>query len=163
MSKRGKIAIGGMDDPAPTTSASATRATDDARAPSAPPPPPRARTESTAPEPTSPEPTPSERKTQRGRDYDPSPRRPRDERKNAFDLSAWLIEGVLGIAEEVRHNDLGLSEEFWIHAYAARKEALLAARALIDTAIERCDADDEKDARREAGRRRRGRVDINFD
>ncbi len=95
--------------------------------------------------------------------YEAPSRRPRHERKNAFDISAWLIEGVLGVAEELRHNDLGLPEEFWVHASAARKETLLAARALIDTAIERCDEDEAAAAKRETARRQRGPVNINFD
>ena len=95
--------------------------------------------------------------------YTAPSRRPRHERKNAFDVSAWLIEGVLGLAEEFRHNNLGLPEEFWVHASAARKETLLAARALIDTAIEHCEEGEAANAKRETARRQRGRVNINFD
>jgi hypothetical protein len=92
-------------------------------------------------------------------DYAPPPRRPKSERPNAFDFTAWLMEGVLGLAEEVRHNDLGLPEEFWTHAYAARREALLAARALIDTALEKCD---DAPPPRPKERKQRGRVNIDF-
>lgn len=88
-------------------------------------------------------------------EYEPSPRRPREERTDAFDLAAWLLEGLTGLAGEVRHNDLGLPKEFWVHAYAARREALLAARALIDDALK-----DEPTS--PAPRKQRGRVDINF-
>ncbi|MBX2999975.1 MAG: hypothetical protein KF893_15750 [Caldilineaceae bacterium] len=93
--------------------------------------------------------------------YDPPPRRPRAERENAFDFGSWLLEGVVGLAEELRHNDLGLPEEFWTHAYAARKEALLAARSLLDVAIERCDETHPPLARRKP-RKQRGNVNINF-
>jgi hypothetical protein len=93
--------------------------------------------------------------------YDPPPRRPRAERNDAFDFSSWLLEGVVGIAQELRHNDLGLPEEFWTHAYAARKEALLAARSLLDVAIERCDETSPPSARRKP-RKQRGNVNIDF-
>ena len=157
MSKRGKIDIGGLGDAAEERPIAATTAQDVSQtAATPPPPPPRAKTE--------PNPTPQpEKRASSGRSYEPPPRRPRHERKNAFDVGSWLIEGVLGIAEEVRHNDLGLPEEFWTHAYAARREALLAARALIDTALERIDEGDEASVRREAGRRQRGPVNVNFD
>lgn len=93
--------------------------------------------------------------------YEPSPRRPRADRENAFDVTSWLLEGVVGIAEELRHNDLGLPEEFWTHAYAARKEALLAARSLLDVAIERCDQSAPPSSKRRS-RRQRGNVGIEF-
>ncbi len=64
----------------------------------------------------------------------------------------------MGIAGELRHNDLGLPKEFWVHAYAARREALLAARVLIDDALEK----DEKGAA-SAPKKQRGRVDIKFE
>ena len=62
----------------------------------------------------------------------PPPRQPRTDRAGTFTFSAWLLEGVVGLCEELQHNDLGLPQEFWTHAYAARREALLAARALLD-------------------------------
>jgi len=156
VSKRGKIDIGGLGDQAQEKPVAASPAQDVSQTASTPPPPPRAKTE--------PDPMPqAEKRAASGRSYEPPPRRPRHERKNAFDVGSWLIEGVLGIAEEVRHNDLGLPEEFWTHAYAARREALLAARALIDTALERFDEEDEASARREAGRRQRGPVNVKFD
>ncbi len=94
---------------------------------------------------------------QRERAYDPPPRRPKSQRENAFDLGTWLMQGVLGISEELRHNDLGLPEEFWVHAYAARKETLLALRALVDAAIAKCD---EEEAPPQKKRPQRGRVPI---
>lgn len=94
---------------------------------------------------------------QQERTYDPPPRRPKSQRENAFDLGAWLMQGVLGLSEELRHNDLGLPEEFWVHAYAARKETLLALRALVDAAIAKCD---EEEARPQKKRPQRGRVPI---
>jgi len=93
-------------------------------------------------------------------DASPPPRRPKSDRENAFDFTAWLMEGVLGVAEEVRHNDLGLPEDFWTHAYAARREALLAARALIDAALENCDR--PSSTSRSHARKQRGRVNIDF-
>src|SRR5690242_17474069 len=74
------------------------------------------------------------------RAYEPAPekteRRPSGERENAFNALAWLLEGATGLVEELRHNDLGLPEDFWVHAYAARKESLLALRAILDDMIE---------------------------
>ena len=49
----------------------------------------------------------------------PPPRQPRTDRADAFTFSAWLLEGVVGLCEELQHSDLGLPEEFWTHAYAA--------------------------------------------
>lgn len=151
MATRGKIAIGGLDHK--EEAVAPDHAKDEATDRPSPLPKTEAQAESRA----------TEDAPQGGRSYDPPPRRPRSERKNAFDLGSWLIEGVLGIAEEVQHNDLGLSEEFWTHAYAARKEALLAARALIDTALEHCAEDDAATTKTRSARQRRGRVNINFD
>lgn len=89
----------------------------------------------------------------------PHSRRPKSQRADAFDFSAWLLEGLAGLSEELQHNDLGLPPEFWTHAYAARREALLAARALIDTALTRCGED--APATEKPGPKR-GRVDIDF-
>ena len=89
---------------------------------------------------------------------EPSPRQPRAEREDAFAFSSWLVEGVVGLCEELRHNDLGLPQEFWTHAYAARREGLLACRALIDTALARCEADAAR--RDEKPGSQRGRVEI---
>jgi hypothetical protein len=92
--------------------------------------------------------------------YELPPRRPRSERENAFNAAAWLLEGALGIGEELRHNDLGLSEEFWIHAYAARREFLLSLRELVNCAIERCDREERLRTERQKRQQRRGRVQI---
>jgi len=91
-----------------------------------------------------------------------SPRRARSERENAFDVGGWLLQGLVGLSEELRHNDLGLPEDFWVHAYAARKEALLAARVLVDAALENCA--EEKTARNAEKKKppQRGRVSIDF-
>ncbi len=100
---------------------------------------------------------------------EPPPRQPRTERAHAFTFSAWLLEGVVGLCEEQfwmrpcskgagEHNDLGLPQNFWTHAYAARREALLAARALIDTAITRCETDASQGEEQSSAQR--GRVDI---
>ncbi len=94
--------------------------------------------------------------------YEESPRRPKGERPDAFNATLWLIEGVGGFLDEIQHNDLGLPEDFWVHAYAARKEGLLAARALIDHAIQRSDEELAKAAKQEEKKARRGGVDIDF-
>ena len=89
-----------------------------------------------------------------------SPRKPKSERENAFDATGWLLQGLAGLSEELRHNDLGLPEDFWVHAYAARKEALLAARSLIDVALERCEASEA--AKKPSKPPTRGQVSIDF-
>ncbi|GIV76236.1 hypothetical protein FKZ61_014750 [Litorilinea aerophila] len=94
--------------------------------------------------------------------YEPPPRRPASQRENAFNLLAWLAEGATGVLEELRHNDLGLSEEFWVHAYAARREALLAARALIDSLLEKTEKPVRQAQERAERRRRRGDIRIDF-
>jgi hypothetical protein len=91
-----------------------------------------------------------------------SDRKPASERESAFNLMAWLLEGATGVVEELRHNDLGLSEEFWTHAYAARTETLLAMRAALDTLIERSSAIEREEAERNARRERRGGINIEF-
>ena len=94
--------------------------------------------------------------------YEDPPRKPKSERADAFNPTLWLIEGVGGFLDEIQHNDLGLPEEFWVHAYAARKEGLLAARALIDHAIQRSDQELAKAAQQEEKKARRGGVEIEF-
>jgi hypothetical protein len=91
--------------------------------------------------------------------YEQSARRPRE---NAFHALAWLLEGATGLVEELRHNDLGLSEEFWIHFYAARREGLLAARALIDSLLAQTEREARQAADRAERRARRGDVAIDF-
>ena len=96
--------------------------------------------------------------TAAGPQTEPPPRQPRTERTHDFIFSTWLLEGVVGLCEELQHNDLSLPQTFWTHAYAARREALLAARALIDTAITRCETDASQ--REEQSGAQRGRVNI---
>jgi len=90
------------------------------------------------------------------------PRRPAAEREDAFNTLAWLMEGALGIYGELKHNDLGLSPEFWRHLYGARRESLLAARALIDDILARLEKDEQQEVDREQRRERRGAVKIEF-
>ena len=91
-----------------------------------------------------------------------SSRQARSERENAFDVAAWLLQGLAGLSEELRHSDLGLPEDFWVHAYAARKEALLAAKALVDAALENC-AEEKATQRGEKKKPpQRGQVSIDF-
>lgn len=89
---------------------------------------------------------------------EPSPRQPRTERAQPFTFSSWLLEGMVGLSEELRHNDLGLPPAFWTHAHAARREGLLACRALVDAALARCEADAARQKEEPASQR--GRVDI---
>lgn len=103
---------------------------------------------------------------QRARNGYPKPeRRPASEREGSFNALLWLLDGATGIMEELRHNDLGLSEEFWMHAYAARRESLMAARALLETWID--EDDDEEPApppadEPPARKPRRGSINIDF-
>ena len=91
--------------------------------------------------------------------YGPSSPRPAAERSDtAFNVWMWLIEGATGVVEEVRHNDLGLSEDFWVHAAAARREGLLAVRAIIDQMVDE-EEEQEEDAR-EQRRARRGGIQV---
>ena len=93
--------------------------------------------------------------------YGPSSRRPAAERGDtAFNVWMWLIEGATGVVEEVRHNDLGLSEDFWVHAAAARREGLLAVRAIIDQMVDEDVQQEEKT--REERRSRRGGIQVDF-
>ncbi len=109
---------------------------------------------------------PSARSRARAAAYTPPPvepvRRPASERENAFNMLVWLMEGATGLLEEMRHNDLGLSEEFWVHAHIARRETLLAARAAIDSLLEKIDAAERAEQERRQRRERRGSVKIDF-
>jgi hypothetical protein len=93
---------------------------------------------------------------------EPPLRRPKSERENAFQATAWLLEGAMGLVEELRHNDLGLPEQFWAHAYASRRELLLALRELIDAAIKRCDYEESRATEQQKRRQRRGNVKIDY-
>lgn len=91
-----------------------------------------------------------------------SQRKPRAEREDAFDAAAWLLQGLAGLSQELRHNDLGLPSDFWVHAYAARREALLAARVLVDAALENCAKDEAAQAKDKKKPPKRGQVSIDF-
>jgi hypothetical protein len=94
--------------------------------------------------------------------YETPPRRPADDRAAAFNPLIWLADGITGFIEEARHNDLGLSEEFWTHVYAVRRESLLAAQALIESLLEQTEGQAGKEQESEPRRARRGGVDIEF-
>lgn len=94
--------------------------------------------------------------------YSRPTRRRCEERENAFDALAWLLEGATGIVDELRHNDLGLSEEFWIHASAARRETLLAMHAALESIIEKTNAAEKEQQARATRRERRGGIEIDF-
>lgn len=104
----------------------------------------------------------SEQKADSQNESNRSKRRPRDERENAFNFLTWLVDGVIGVAEELRHGDFGLTEEFWLHFYAARREGLLATRAFIDSFVEKSEHGKTKKAERKQRRERRGTIDIDF-
>jgi hypothetical protein len=110
--------------------------------------------------------TESNRERARSQPYEPqyreSGRKPADARPNAFNALAWLLEGATGVFEELRHSDLGLSEKFWTHAYAARRETLLALRAALDELIERTEGNAAQAQERQQQRERRGGIDIEF-
>jgi hypothetical protein len=94
--------------------------------------------------------------------YEQSARKPASERDTAFNALAWLIEGATGIVEELRHNDLGLSEDFWVHAAAARREGLLAARAVLDQLLEETEQQQAADRQRQERQTRRGGINVDF-
>ena len=94
-------------------------------------------------------------------DYDrPGPRRSSEARANAFNAVAWMVEGATGLAEELRHSDLGLSEEFWVHLYAARREGLLAARAAIDSLLAQTEKEHREAQEQNERKARRGGVAV---
>lgn len=97
---------------------------------------------------------------QHGPEYDSRGRKPASDRPNAFNATAWLLEGATGLLEEARHSDLGLSEEFWQHFYAARRESLLTARALIDSLLVQTEREAERRKEKEERKQRRGSIAI---
>lgn len=104
----------------------------------------------------------SQNGTGSGQSSNRSQRRPHGERENAFNFAAWVVDGATGIVEELRHNDLGLSEEFWEHFYTARHESLLAGRAFLDSLLENSESDKAKKADKTKRKERRGGIDIDF-
>ncbi len=94
--------------------------------------------------------------------YEKAARRPAEEREDAFNPLGWLLEGATGFVEEMRHSDLGLSEEFWVHAAAARREGLLAARALLDQFLEETEQQQSAERARQARQSRRGGINVDF-
>ncbi len=77
-------------------------------------------------------------------------------REAEFDFADWVAEGIRGLRQEVKKAPCRLlPEEFWEHARASRREALLAFRSLVDAAIE-CLTPTEAEG--ESGRPRRQRA-----
>jgi sarcosine oxidase delta subunit len=111
-------------------------------------------------------PSPTNRDRAQSRGYRPayekSARKPADERDASFNALAWLIEGATGLVEELRHNDLGLSEEFWVHAAAARREGLMAARAVLDQLLEETEQQQSEERQRQERQTRRGGINVDF-
>ena len=89
-------------------------------------------------------------------------RRPAAARESAFHALLWVLDGATGLVEELRHNDLGLPEAFWMHAYAARREGLLALRSLLDDLIDEAPAPSSTEATPEQPSQRRGGIQIDF-
>jgi hypothetical protein len=111
-------------------------------------------------------PAPTNRERARARGYRPPydepTRKPAGERDTSFNALAWLIEGATGFVEELRHNDLGLSEDFWVHAAAARREGLLAARAVLDQLLEETEEQQAAERQRQERQTRRGGINVDF-
>lgn len=111
-------------------------------------------------------PPPNNRERAQSRGYRPAyekaARRPAGERDSAFNALAWLIEGATGVVEELRHSDLGLSEDFWVHAAAARREGLLAARAVLDQLLEETEQQQAAERQRQERQSRRGGINVDF-
>ncbi len=95
-------------------------------------------------------------------EYGEARRKPAANREDPFNTLAWLAEGAAGFLDELRRSDLGLSEDFWVHADAAKREGLLALRAVLDEWIERGAVESERQADRAKRRERRGGIDIDF-
>jgi hypothetical protein len=93
-------------------------------------------------------------------EYDSPTRRSSEARANAFNPLAWVVEGATGVAEEVRHSDLGLSEEFWVHLYAMRREGLLAARAAVNSLLAKIERERPTSPEQTTRQTRRGEVTI---
>ena len=94
--------------------------------------------------------------------YSTPTRRPADKRPASFSPVAWMADGISGAIEEARHNDLGLSKDFWTHLYAVRRESLLTARALVESLIAMVESKGDEQEEREQRRERRGSVIIDF-
>lgn len=96
-------------------------------------------------------------------EYDSPPsRQPAEDREDAFSISNWVFQGVIGLVEEIQHNDLGLSEEFWIHAYAAQREGKMAFDLALEEIQKRAKAGSQAKEEREQRRERRGGIEIDF-
>ena len=96
-------------------------------------------------------------------EYDSPPsRQPAEDREDAFSISSWMLQGVMGLVEEIQHNDFGLSEEFWIHAYAAQREGKMALDLALEEIQKRATAGRQAKEELEQRRERRGGIDIDF-
>lgn len=93
-------------------------------------------------------------------EYEESPRKKSADRPEAFNVLAWLLEGATGLFEELQHNDLGLPEEFWVHAYSSRHEALLALQAVIDDLVKKSQNAQQQAEEKQKRRERRGGIEI---
>lgn len=91
----------------------------------------------------------------------PPARRPASEREGSFSALGWVLDGATGLIGEIRHNDLGLSEEFWVHAYAARREGILAVQAALNSILSSASGDTVGSERR-SRQNRRGTIEIDF-
>jgi hypothetical protein len=89
-----------------------------------------------------------------------NPRRSSAERPNSFNPVAWMVDGATGVVEEVKRSDLGLSQEFWTHFYAMRREGILAARAAVESVLSRIEKSSEELQEQIERQARRGEVKI---
>ena len=72
------------------------------------------------------------------------------------------MDGATGLIGEIRHNDLGLSEEFWVHAYAARREGILALQAALNSILSHAESGEKRGSERRTRQDRRGSIEVDF-
>lgn len=92
----------------------------------------------------------------------PPSRRPASEREDPFSVAGWLFEGAAGLIDEVRHHDLWMPEEFWVHVYAARREGKWAFQIALDEVRSQLNARRQQEIERAEREERRGDITIEF-
>jgi len=86
-----------------------------------------------------------------------------ENRSTAFNPVAWVVDGATGVVEEVKNNDLGLNEEFWVHFNAMQREGLLAARAAIDSILANAEKATKEVKEQVERQTRRGEVKVTIE
>ena len=72
-----------------------------------------------------------------GPTYGQPTRRPARERDGAFNALLWLLDGATGLVERSCGTTTSrLPEDFWVHAYAAPRQSLIALRAVLNDALD---------------------------